>query len=397
MTKPKLTPEKLRSVFLDLQAINLNPVVVGGQALNLWATKYYNRSPDLKKLLPFASEDLDFYGGRLEVISCRDALQGEARLSQDFDPSPNSGLVLVKRQDLNLRIDFLASVYGLNDAEIESTAVQFSGQEQLAGVNIRVLHPILCLEGKLRALRGLPQQGRQDLKHVKMAIFCLREFLSDFCQRSEPRSGLKLVERTLGSAVREDGLSAWYRHEIQIETAIPFETIATIAEEKWQRFRQQRLPQLMRQIATKRQHYQALMRRTVAKESERTTITPEGDTFTGRTGANSQSESSVSSVEKRNRELRNLTAVILGRQLLTTLGQATYESEHYYFSSQGESITVTAKDGRGLIARASAGAIAGSVSPEDINQLKQLNKAISFPETPQSEPSPPNFDEEIDN
>ncbi|PSB43221.1 hypothetical protein C7B80_24880 [Cyanosarcina cf. burmensis CCALA 770] len=58
MTKPKLTPEDLRSIFLDLQSASLDAVVVGGQAVNLWATKYCDRSPQLKELLPFASEDL---------------------------------------------------------------------------------------------------------------------------------------------------------------------------------------------------------------------------------------------------------------------------------------------------------------------------------------------------
>ena len=102
MMKPKLTPEELHSIFLELQSIEFNAVVVGGQAVNLWATKYSVRSPQLREMLPFASEDLDFYGGRLEVLACRDALDGEARLNQDFDPSPNAGLVMVKRQGINL-------------------------------------------------------------------------------------------------------------------------------------------------------------------------------------------------------------------------------------------------------------------------------------------------------
>lgn len=47
MTKPKLTPENLRSIFLDLQTANLDAVVVGGQAVNLWAIQYCDRLPIL--------------------------------------------------------------------------------------------------------------------------------------------------------------------------------------------------------------------------------------------------------------------------------------------------------------------------------------------------------------
>ncbi|URD53468.1 hypothetical protein [Chroococcidiopsis sp. CCNUC1] len=46
-----------------------------------------------------------------------------------------------------------------------------------------MLHPVLCLEGKLKSLRGLPQWGRQDKKHVEMAILCVKEFVKDLCNQ----------------------------------------------------------------------------------------------------------------------------------------------------------------------------------------------------------------------
>ncbi len=51
----KLTPENLRSVFLSLQKANFDAVVVSGQAVNLWATKYVARAPKLRELLPLFS------------------------------------------------------------------------------------------------------------------------------------------------------------------------------------------------------------------------------------------------------------------------------------------------------------------------------------------------------
>lgn len=155
----KLTPENLRSLLLQLQEVSLEVVVVGGQA---WANFYRERVPELEQYLPFASEDLDFYGGRLE------ALGGQIFLNQNFDPSPNAGIVTVNYQEQKLRIDFLASVYGLSELEIVSTAISFVGTGTLTGLSLKILHPILCLEGKLKCLKGLPQQSRQDLKHVRM-------------------------------------------------------------------------------------------------------------------------------------------------------------------------------------------------------------------------------------
>lgn len=254
----KLTPEDLRDVLIALQAADLDAIVVGGQAVNLWAYQYFDAIPQLTELLPFASEDLDFYGGRVEAMLCHDVLGGQITLNRDFDPSPNAGVVLVDWQNRKLRIDILASIYGLNDAEIDSTAQLFIGKGALSNVSIKVLHPVLCLEGKLRCLRGLPQQGRQDLKHVKILLLCIHVFLSQICQQFGPRSGLKLLERVMGSTLREDGLSAWFLHQVSVENAIPLETLKGLDDEKWQRFHEQRWPQFLTRLNEKRQRYASI-------------------------------------------------------------------------------------------------------------------------------------------
>ena len=45
----KRTPENLKEVFTALKAAGLDAVVVGGQAVNLWAVKYSTRLPELKQ------------------------------------------------------------------------------------------------------------------------------------------------------------------------------------------------------------------------------------------------------------------------------------------------------------------------------------------------------------
>ncbi len=55
MTTGVADPKNLRSVFLSLQEANFDAVVVGSQALNLWATKYVVRAPELGELLPLFS------------------------------------------------------------------------------------------------------------------------------------------------------------------------------------------------------------------------------------------------------------------------------------------------------------------------------------------------------
>ena len=42
-------------------------VLIGGQAVNYWAERYLAAEPELQKLLPFTSEDIDFKGSSDDV------------------------------------------------------------------------------------------------------------------------------------------------------------------------------------------------------------------------------------------------------------------------------------------------------------------------------------------
>jgi hypothetical protein len=52
--------------------------------------------------IPFSSEDLDFYGGKIEAIACQRILGGTINLNQDFGPSPDAGLSVWYRYGLEI-------------------------------------------------------------------------------------------------------------------------------------------------------------------------------------------------------------------------------------------------------------------------------------------------------
>ncbi len=255
------TPEWLKGLLQTLQQADIELIVVGGQAINLWAMQYCQPTPEWEVLRPYASVDLDFYAGKIEAALCGEVLQGQVTLARDFDPSPNAGVVLVNWQGQPLRIDILASVYGLSDAEISSTALRLRGQATLAGLELRVLHPLLCLEGKLKCLQNLHQQGRQDAKHVKLAILILREFLQSQLVPEAPRPLLNLIERIADNTWTDAGLSAWYRHAINVEAAIPIAPIQRLEHPSWAAFCELRWPQICDRLNIRRQKYQQLMQR----------------------------------------------------------------------------------------------------------------------------------------
>ncbi|URD53467.1 hypothetical protein [Chroococcidiopsis sp. CCNUC1] len=69
----------------------------------------------------------------------------------------------------------------------------------------------------------------------------------------------------LDSVLKEDGLNAWYRrHGIQVESAIPIEELKQLNDEKWQKFCNIRLPEVLAQIHVKRNRYLEAMEQSAA-------------------------------------------------------------------------------------------------------------------------------------
>jgi hypothetical protein len=159
-----VSPYDLADIFRLLHSQGVNPIIVGGQAVNLWGLAYHRPGePAWDALLPYASMDLDYFGSKVEVFLCEQALRmfgAVAVLSEPFSNSPQSGVVILQLPNPNrsFRIDILGSVFGLSDGEVASTALVWNGIGPLAGVDLKVLHPLLCLEGKLRNLYTLPQE-----------------------------------------------------------------------------------------------------------------------------------------------------------------------------------------------------------------------------------------------
>lgn len=253
----KKTPDELKNILskIDLES---DLILVGGQAINIWASVYESKIPELQQFLPFSSEDLDFVGSKIDAIRVQEILGGDLTLNKDFTPSPNTGVLITQTQEQNLRIDFLASVFGLGDSEVTASAVRFKGKDKLAGINLKVLNPILCLEGKLKAYTGLPQAGRQDKKHLQISLLVVEQYIKDICQQNQPRDGLKLIEKIFKIAKSDAGLQVWIRNRLDILDSIPKKTINNLLAPSWSKFREIRLPQAVKEVAARRIKYEQI-------------------------------------------------------------------------------------------------------------------------------------------
>ncbi len=248
-------PTELREVLARLSSLKGGGIVVGGQAVNLWAMRYLFGDASAASLQPFTSKDLDILGSPRDAKQLAQSFGVRVTLGDIGLVGPTTGAFsLPTPGGERVRVDVLANVVGIGTMDAIHSAQWWRGSEgSMVGVEVRVLHPMLCLEGKLACLRQLHQGDRQDAKHVRMSIRVVWHLISDFVAQNETRQALRMIEDVGRLALGVDGLNAWQRAGIRVEDAVPIEEIARSPEPALQRFLSVRWPQLQRMIAEERQ------------------------------------------------------------------------------------------------------------------------------------------------
>lgn len=142
-------------------------VIVGGLAVNLWASFYADRGdPVLERFAPFTSKDADIF------LKDRDlALAVAAAAGWTFRANPESrsavlGAIVMKRRDVELQVDVLRTVTGLTTDDLAATgSITFAN-----GKSYSVPAPDVMLKAKLANLATHDQRERQDERHVRISI-----------------------------------------------------------------------------------------------------------------------------------------------------------------------------------------------------------------------------------
>jgi len=151
-------------------------VLVGGQALETWG-HVFDVPPPTGEFEPL-TEDTDFLGSKKDAQwLCKLLGKGatELILAADFDSSINTAIAYLERPDGRiLMIDFLRAIIGVNEKEIQRTAVPIS----VAGVDLHVLHPLLCLKSRFANLQELPSKRNSNgVMQAEWAISIVQAWL----------------------------------------------------------------------------------------------------------------------------------------------------------------------------------------------------------------------------
>lgn len=213
-------------VRILIGAEKLDSVIVGGQALNIWGERYYERAQtDLEAFRPFVSKDIDFLGTAAEARSLADFLKGELRIpgGEDF-VTPNTAAVSVELGGETYLIDFLYAAAGLKPTILRRRAqlLEIQVMDETVGsrrINVRVLHPMDVL---LSRSAGIILLGREDtgaLRQMAAAPIVLREYIRDLLSLGEHQD-IKEAQRIVREFIQTGGKQSndliFDRHGIDI-------------------------------------------------------------------------------------------------------------------------------------------------------------------------------------
>lgn len=228
----KLRPRTPQEVKPILQALaDAGIVLVGGQAINVWSLLYERPETEpWRSSRPYTSFDAAALADKAELLLAARAIekagfQIEVRLPEAPEESVlNTGLIQAKQGRDEIIVNLLQRLGGLNTQEIRETAVTVSWEH----LDVRLLHPLLCVESKAHNLNTLPQdkpdEPRQDRKHLILAVANLREHLAGRSQPELVSAVLRTAQRLVDLAYHQLGCETLIRHSVEVLEGIPWTT-----------------------------------------------------------------------------------------------------------------------------------------------------------------------------
>ncbi|MBS0630322.1 MAG: hypothetical protein JSS11_00280 [Verrucomicrobia bacterium] len=174
MPKPE-APPRTPADFAAFLATAKPVLVVGGQAVNLWALYYKDRTTDLA---PFVSRDADVLGDRETLAEIGRVIGVKPQFFPLRPPTNEIGVVVARDVEGHpLMVEVLRSVHGATNAELREPAYTLTVGEK--PVAIQVPGPIALLKAKIANVAGLHQEGRQDGRHVVILARLMPAYLHE--------------------------------------------------------------------------------------------------------------------------------------------------------------------------------------------------------------------------
>ena len=114
--------EQFSGVLKIRNAVGQPFILIGGQAVNYWATRYLEREPDLKSWQPFTSKDIDFQGNLDDVLRTASVLGRPTRLPHKKMMTAFAGGVSWPIGADISQVEFVRTLPGVKNSEVQRLA-----------------------------------------------------------------------------------------------------------------------------------------------------------------------------------------------------------------------------------------------------------------------------------
>ncbi len=230
--------------FAPILASDEPLLLVGGQAVNLWALYYGERTAGLA---PFVSRDVDILGDRKTLRQ----LAGIAGVEPQFfplrPPTNEVGAVIAKdAAGKPLLVEVLRHVHGVTNDELCHPVYTVAVGE--GNIRVRIPGPVALLQAKIANASDLPQTGRQDLRHIRILACLMPGYLADLEAAVakgtlEERELLAMLERLLAVVTARHALPVL--HDADVDPRALFTELTATRMPKIRAFVEKRLPRAL--------------------------------------------------------------------------------------------------------------------------------------------------------
>lgn len=250
---PPLKIDETERIIARLEQVvrDRRVVLVGGQAVAIWASKLESRIADAL-VDAVASRDIDLLGNSSDLRQSAELLDARVRVAKWEDRTPLTGVaIFLDSEGRERRLDVMASVYGMNAEDIRQTAIEAELViDEDRRVNVWIMHPERCMESRVHNSVLANKQTDLAWRQLRASILCARAFsqlLLDERGEAAVRDVLKLNERIFRFA--QEGRCTRLALDRNIET---FDAVLN-DERLPEKFRTARLPQMQDRIRALRE------------------------------------------------------------------------------------------------------------------------------------------------
>jgi hypothetical protein len=189
-----LSPEQVQRILEIVQ--DAGPILIGGQALNIWVRHYRLLGPEFFDDAPFTSKDIDFFRNEEAARLLQSHLvESKLLIPKAEDATPNAAKVVGTLGDREVEVDFMNNVLGTDERSVEENCVTLNIRHAASGDQIQVtlLHPLDVLRSRLANVNTLRRTDDHSLRQAKAAVEVIHHFADELLRLSADKMAQELL------------------------------------------------------------------------------------------------------------------------------------------------------------------------------------------------------------